>query len=82
MAAVQDEDVERDGHDAASAHDKAGLLAGPAQERRARGAAISRRLHTNILPIFLLMATLCYLDRRVCACARVRRAESCGIVRA
>jgi hypothetical protein len=28
-----------------------------------RAAAISRQLHTKLLPIFLLMTSLCYLDR-------------------
>lgn len=28
-----------------------------------RAAAISRQLHTRLLPIFLLMSLLCYLDR-------------------
>jgi hypothetical protein len=28
-----------------------------------RAAAISRQLHTKLLPIFLLMTCLCYLDR-------------------
>lgn len=28
-----------------------------------RAAAISRQLHANILPIFLVMSALCYLDR-------------------
>jgi hypothetical protein len=28
-----------------------------------RAAAISRQLHTRLLPIFLLMSCLCYLDR-------------------
>lgn len=28
-----------------------------------RAAAISRQLHTRLLPIFLLMSSLCYLDR-------------------
>ena len=28
-----------------------------------RGAAISRQITAKILPIFLLMSSLCYLDR-------------------
>ena len=28
-----------------------------------RAAAISKQLHANLLPIFLLMTALCYLDR-------------------
>jgi hypothetical protein len=35
-----------------------------------RAAAISRQLHTKLLPIFLLMASLCYLDRSVGFCAQ------------
>lgn len=58
---AQHQDVERD--------DKAALLAELQRPDPGRAAAITQRLHTNLLPIFLLMATLCYIDRcaaRVC----------------
>ena len=49
--------------DGGSKEDKVALIMEPLRADPGRAAAVSRKLHTNILPIFLLMATLCYIDR-------------------